>query len=125
MKIMIIDDDPLHLSSLKTSLKVRNYECKGYLNPFSALEAFRLDQFRVVITTAKMLSISKGEVLNRIRALSPGSDVILINELNDMKYKPADEAAISATIRKPVIITELIHLLEKIERKAETQPNEP
>ena len=116
MKILIIDDDPLHLSSLETSLSVRGYECRSFLCPVSAIDAYRDEDFDAVITAVKMLEISGEEVLESILDIDPEARVILITGFNEITIDPGNRKGIFAFFRKPVIIEELVGTLEKIEK---------
>ena len=116
MKILIIDDDPLHLSSLETSLSVRGYDCRSYLSPVSAIDAYRNGDFDVVITAVKMLGISGEEVLESILGIDPEAKVILITGFDDIKIDPGARKGIFGFFRKPVVIEELIEKIERIEK---------
>ena len=124
MKILIIDDDPLHLSSLETSLKVRNYECMSILSPVSAIEAYRKEHFDVVITAVKMLEINGEEVLKMVLGINPEAKVILIIGFCDVKIKVGKDDGIYDFFCKPIVIDELIHTLEKIEEEKAVNESE-
>ena len=122
MKILIIDDDPLHLSSLETSLIVRNYQCRSFLSPGAAIEAYQSEPFDVIITAVKMLEITGEEVLKKVRRINPKAKVILITGFDDVKIKAGERSGAYAFFRKPIVINDLIHTLEKINGKAALKP---
>jgi len=116
LKILIIDDDQLHLSSLETSLTVRGYECKSFLNPLSAIEAYGSEVYDAVITTVKILEISGEEVLESILKVNSEAKVILITGVDMSLDKAGIRRGIYAYFRKPIMMDELIAVLEKIEK---------
>jgi len=116
LKILIIDDDPLHLSSLETSLSVRGYDCRSYLSPVAAIDAFRNGGFDAVITAARMLEISGGEVLESILGIDPEARVIFITGFDDIRIDPDIKREVFGFFRKPVVIEELIDKIERIEK---------
>ncbi len=118
MKVLIIDDDPLHLSSLETSLTVRGYECKSFLNPTSAIEAYGNECRYVVITTVKVLEISREEVLESILEVNPEAKVILITDFDDAINISGARKGIYAYFRKPIMMDDLVTALEEIEKLA-------
>ena len=115
MKVLIIDDDPLHLSSLETSLTVRGYDCKSFLNPLSAIEAYGNEHPDVVITTVKILEVSGEEVLESILKVNPEAKVILITGFDEVINKTSTRKGIYAFFRKPLMMDELILVLQRIE----------
>lgn len=115
MQVLIIDDDPLHLSSLETSLTVRGYECLSFLDPVSAIAAYNERCNYVVITTVKILEISGEEVLESILTVNPEAKVILITDFDDAVNKSTVRKGIYAYFRKPIMMENLIITLQKIE----------
>ncbi|NQS98060.1 MAG: response regulator [candidate division Zixibacteria bacterium] len=117
MKILLIDDDSLHLSSLKTSLEVRNYKCISFLCPVSAIEAYRKEHFDVVITAVRMLEITGEEVLKTVHNINPDAKVILIVNFDDVRINIMKDDGVYALFCKPIVIDELVRILEEIEEK--------
>lgn len=107
MKILIIDDDPLHLSSLETSLWVHGHECKSYLSPVSAIDAYREEEFDLVIAAVKMYEISGEEVLESILEINPEARIIFITGFNDVEIEPGTKKGVIGFFRKPIAIEEL------------------
>ena len=116
MKILLIDDDPLHLSSLEISLKVRDYQCRSFLRPLQAIESYRSERYDAVISAVKMLEISGEKVLKAVLDINPEAKVILITGFDDVNIDVGDGTGAYAFLRKPLKIEELVTTLEKIER---------
>ena len=114
MKVLLIDDDPLHLSSLETSLSVRNYQCLSFLSPLKAIEEYRRETFDVVITAVKMTEISGQEVLKTILEINPKAKAIVITGYNEVKIDTNNEPSVFAFFRKPVAIDKLVQILEQL-----------
>lgn len=115
MKILLIDDDPLHLSSLETSLSVRNYACKSFVNSVSALKAYREEHFDVIITAVKSLEKSSEEVLKTVKGINPQAKVILISGFEKPDADVGKNSGVWAYFRKPIVVDDLIGTLKTLE----------
>ena len=115
MKILLIDDDPLHLSSLETSLVVRNYECRSFLNPISAMEAYRNEHFDAIITAVETTEPNGEVVPKSILNINPDAKIIIITSFGNGRIETGKDAGIRAFFRKPIGIDELIRTLENIQ----------
>lgn len=107
-RIMVIDDEKIVGDMAKISLEAEGYAVEAFLDAAPALERLRQQRFDVVVTDYKMKGIDGMEVLRTVRALYPGTQVIMITAFANL------DAAIEALRKdvhdffpKPVKIKEL------------------
>jgi len=107
-KIMVIDDEKIVGDMAKLSLEQEGYVVETFLNAEPALKRLQEEKFDVVVTDYKMKGIDGMEVLKNVKALYPGTQVIMITAFANL------DAAIEALRRdvhdffpKPVKIKEL------------------
>ncbi|HEX9050807.1 MAG TPA: response regulator [Anaeromyxobacter sp.] len=107
-RIMVIDDEKIVGEMAKISLEAEGYAVEAFLDGAAALERLRQQRFEVVVTDYKMKGIDGMEVLRTVRALYPGTQVIMITAFANL------DAAIEALRKdvhdffpKPVKIKEL------------------
>ena len=77
-KILIVDDEPRMVDSLKTLLTMEGYEVVGENNPAEALDLLESSNFDLVIADIKMPQYDGIELLRRAREKDPHMGVILI-----------------------------------------------
>jgi len=141
-KILLIDDEPDILRVLGISLKADGYEVIPALNGAEALEAFAREKPPIVITDIKMPGMDGIEVLEKIKALSPDTEVIIItghgdidNAIESLKYgasdfinKPVRDEALSIALarakEKIVIKRQLKEYTTDLEKKIELATSE-
>jgi signal transduction histidine kinase/DNA-binding response OmpR family regulator len=77
-KILVIDDEPRMVDSLKTLLTMEGYQVVGEHDPIKALQKLDEDDFDLVITDIKMPGHDGIDILTRAHAKDPFMGVILI-----------------------------------------------
>ena len=77
-KILVIDDEPRMVDSLKTLLTMEGYQVVGEHDPIKALKKLDEDDFDLVITDIKMPGHDGIDILTRAHARDPFMGVILI-----------------------------------------------
>jgi two-component sensor histidine kinase len=122
MKLLLIDDEPDVMLSLKDAIEPAGHECVMYQNPLDAIQRFKIDHFDVVITDYKMPQMDGIRVLRSIQSTKPGFPVIILTAFADT---PGAIAAVNtgayAFFQKPVDIKKIFKTLAVIERATLTQ----
>ncbi len=77
-RILVIDDQPALLQVFEMILGGGDYDVVTALDAAAAMSAFQAQPFHLVITDKNMPGKSGLEVLREVRALSAGTDVIMI-----------------------------------------------
>lgn len=112
--ILVVDDEPDMRAALCHVLSRSGYCVESASSGFEALEKFKKDDFRMVITDLKMPEMSGIQVLGEIKKISPQIPVIMItaygtisNAVEAMKegasdylIKPFSSETLEATVRK-------------------------
>jgi PAS domain S-box-containing protein len=118
MKILLIDDEPDILRVLTRSLKADGYAVATALNGADGLALFDNDRTDIVITDIKMPGMSGIEVLKRIKAQDPDTEVIIITGHGDIDSAiEALQYGASDFINKPVRDEALSIALKRAEDK--------
>ena len=114
LPILIVGDEPDMRAALIHALDGAGYSVETASSGFEALDKFKKDEFRLVITDVNMPQMSGFEVLGEIKKISPEVPVVLItadgsvdNAVEAMKrgaedyiLKPFSDEAIQLAIRK-------------------------
>ena len=121
-KIILIDDEPDILRVLGISLKADGYDVIPALNGAEGLEAFSREKPAIVITDIKMPGMDGIEVLEKIKALDPDTEVIIItghgdidNAIESLKYGASD--FINKPVRDEALSIALARAKEKLDIK--------
>jgi PAS domain S-box-containing protein len=119
-KILLIDDEPDILRVLGISLKADGYEVIPAPNGAEGLEAFAREKPPIVITDIKMPGMDGIEVLEKIKEMDPGTEVIIItghgdidNAIESLKYGASD--FINKPVRDEALSIALSRAKEKLE----------
>jgi len=122
LRILIIDDDPGCLDSLKSSLELSGYDCEAFTQPKKAVKAYKKSRHDIIITDMKMPTMTGLEVLKEIKSFNPDAKVIIITAYGDV------ETAIAAVnnhayafFGKPLNFPELMETIEKAEKDHEAR----
>jgi CheY-like chemotaxis protein len=113
-RIMVLDDDVAVCNSLKIYLSKGPWQVEAFTNPYVARQRLEAAQFDIVITDFMMKEMTGIEFLHHIQRLSPGTQVILIsememleefvnnfkNELFDSFAKPVNVKDLKASIKR-------------------------
>jgi len=121
-KILLIDDEPDILRVLGISLRADGYEVIPALNGAEGLKAFSKEKPSIVITDIKMPGMDGIEVLEKIKALDPNTEVIIItghgdidNAIESLKYGASD--FINKPVRDEALSIALARAKEKLDIK--------
>jgi two-component system NtrC family sensor kinase len=119
-KLLLIDDEPDILRVLGISLKADGYEVFPALNGVEGLKAFKREKPPIVITDIKMPGMDGIEVLEKIKALDPDTEVIIItghgdidNAIESLKHGASD--FINKPVRDEALSIALARAKEKLD----------
>ena len=115
-KILIIDDDPAILDSVKAILDSNGYLCFTALNGQDAISLFNKENPNVVLCDMMMESIDEGaKIAKVIKTESPDTPVFLLSSIGDATantISPA-ELGFNGVFQKPVNFDLLLSVIEK------------
>ncbi len=83
-KILVIDDEKPTLMMFRLTLSAQGYDVFTAENGEEGLEAFARERPGIVLTDIKMPGMNGVEVLKRIKAIDPATQVIVITGHGDM-----------------------------------------
>jgi DNA-binding NtrC family response regulator len=116
-KIMVIDDENIVGTMIKSSFEPDGYEVEPFLDPVPALARLKEEQFDVVITDLKMKDIDGMEVLKSIKKDYPQIKVIMITAFASMDAAvEAFRKSVDDFFAKPVKIADLKAAIKKMLR---------
>lgn len=116
MKILLIDDEVDILESLADFLKFGGHDCKPFMNPHEAIDAYKKEKFDVVITDYKMPSMNGIEVSQTIRQHNQNAHIIIMSGWDPLEIYNKIETNNYTFLEKPFSIVELMDALSKIEK---------
>src|SRR5690606_21447245 len=77
-QVVVIDDEPANLESLERILRSDGASVRTFADPRQALGSLRRGDVDVLLTDLRMGSMSGMEVLEAVKILDPGIEVILL-----------------------------------------------
>lgn len=107
-RIMVLDDDASVCNSLKVYLGQAGWQVEAFTNPYVARQRLESARFDVVITDFMMKEMTGIEFLHHIRRLSPGTQVILISQMEMLEdFVKEMKSELFAYFAKPIDVREL------------------
>ncbi len=76
--ILILDDEPIVGERLKPALEKEGHQVEIFVNPYRALERVQEKEFDIVVTDIRMDEMDGIQILERVRAISNRTKVIMI-----------------------------------------------
>ena len=121
-KLLLIDDEPDIVSVLSMSLKADGYDVLTAQSGAEGLAVFEREKPDIIITDIKMPGMDGIEVLEKIKALEPNAEVIIItghgdidNAIEALKFGASD--FINKPIRDEALCIALQRATEKLKIK--------
>jgi len=112
--ILIVDDDANFCNTLSKVLAMKGYQTSTAESGSRALDLLKERQFDVVLMDIKMPVMNGVETFKQIKAIKPGSVVILMTAFSvDDLVRDAIKEGVYAVIRKPFDIDSVINMIEK------------
>jgi CheY-like chemotaxis protein len=113
-KILVIDDEPFVLSTLVDLLGESGYEVLAAQGGQIGLELFEREHPELVLTDMRMPEVNGLEVIARVKALSPGTPVVVLSGAGESEEEALAQGA-AASIGKPILDPdELVRCLEEL-----------
>jgi two-component system response regulator FlrC len=111
-RVLLIDDDPLMLDTLRGLLVASGYEVETATGGEEGLERYRRERFDCVITDARMRGVSGLIVCRAIKDQDPGAHVVL---LTGVEHDPEElrAAGVDRVLLKP---TRRANILDAVRR---------
>jgi len=107
-RLLVVDDEPIVGKRLKQVFGKIGFEVETYTDSASALAAIKDKSFDIVVTDLKMEGIDGIEVLKRVRAMNPGTQVIIITGYaSPDTAELAQKHGVFAFLAKPFRLDEL------------------
>lgn len=124
--VLVVDDDPTILRTLRINLRARNYEVEAVTNATDALSAFEDAPPDLVVLDLGLPDLDGLEVLRRIRRTSRIPVIVLsARQESDDKVEALDEGA-DDYVTKPFGMDELMaRIRAAIRRGSEPLPSTP
>ena len=117
-QILIVDDDPLILNLLATSVTSFGYRCATARDGQEAVEILARNEFAMVVTDMTMPRMDGMALLKHIKEHYPRTDVIVVTGYTEtFSYTEVIRAGASDFISKPFNIDELEAKINRVARE--------
>jgi DNA-binding NtrC family response regulator len=112
--VMILDDEPIVLERLRSTLEKVNLDIETFTDPNDAIKRFAEKKFQILITDLKMKELDGIEVLKLVQKVSPETKVIIITGFATVeKAREALKIGAYDFIAKPFKLSQLRDLVIK------------
>lgn len=109
LKILLVDDDMLSLTSMGKALKLNGFDVDMFSDPEKAWTAFQLSKYHFVFSDIMMKPIDGIDFLKKVKEISPLTNVFLFTGFfTETKQKEAIMYGAERVYSKPVPIKEII-----------------
>jgi DNA-binding NtrC family response regulator len=117
--ILVVDDLFTDREVLKDLFEQRGFKCASAEDGYQAVELFKAGKPDVVLVDIKMPGMDGFEVLEKIKQMSPGSDVIMMSAyLNEGYLEKALKLGALTCMCKPLKIDNIIDVVDKLKKEA-------
>jgi len=114
INILVIDDDPVMRSLLKSFLSLRKFNVECVMTETEAMKALSLDHVDIVITDLKIPGIDSVQLLRKIKGIRPGIKLIAMSGDTSFDRLPQDIKAATPFIHKPFKLQEIEKLIREL-----------
>ncbi len=121
-RVLLVDDEPEILASLRRTLRACKYEITCVNDPREAIELLSKQSFDMLVSDIDMPIVDGHAVMARARALQPGMIRVFLSGTGSMgaAVKAINEGEVYRFVPKPFDADELRRILkEALARKAE------
>jgi len=116
-RILVVDDDPQILRTVRTNLTGRGYEVTTAPNGETAVEILSAEAIDLVVLDLSLPGMDGQEVIRRVRAFSEVPILVLsVREAQDEKIAALDAGA-DDYVTKPFAMGELLARMRALERR--------
>ncbi|NOY70181.1 MAG: sigma-54-dependent Fis family transcriptional regulator [Deltaproteobacteria bacterium] len=113
-RILVVDDDAGHLSTLETIIRSWGYPVDGAVDGETAVTAVKKTPYDLVITDVRMAAMSGIEALTRIKAYNPSLPVLIMTAYSSIDSAvEAMKAGAYDYLTKPLDFDELKLVIER------------
>jgi two-component system, NtrC family, response regulator AlgB len=113
--ILLVDDEPNILKTVKIGLESSGFEVTAFMNPLQAVEALRFRLFDLAFFDLKMQPIDGMELLKQTRRLSPETSVVIMTAHGSVDSAvEAMKLGAQDYLQKPFEFSELQHVVERV-----------
>jgi len=117
--ILVVDDLLTDREVLKDLFDQRGFKCASAEDGYQAVELFKAGKPDIVLIDIKMPGMDGFEVLEKIKEMSPESDVIMMSAyLNDKYLEKALNLGALTCMCKPLKIDNIIGVVDKLKNQA-------
>jgi DNA-binding NtrC family response regulator len=115
VRILVVDDDLIFGKSFTTILKDKGYNVEWVNSGNSAIAQLENKYFDIVFLDVKLPDINGAEVLKRVKAISPKTNVIMITAFSfDEFAEELIQSGAFAYFNKPFDISLAIRAIEEL-----------
>ena len=118
LRVAVVDDEPLALKNIRRIVARDGHEVEAFTNPVQALQRMLQSPFHIVMTDIRMPQMSGMELLERIKARFPETQVILFTG-----YASVDDAVKAIKkgafyyVEKPLTPDKILSVLKRAVEK--------
>ncbi len=112
--ILVIDDDPVMRSLLKSFLSLRKFKIECVTTELEAMNVLIQDHIDIVITDLKIPGIDSVELIRKITQTKPGVKLITMSGDTSFDKLPKDIKANMPFIHKPFKLQDVEKLIREI-----------
>jgi two-component system response regulator HydG len=114
IRILVIDDEPLHAQAIAESLERVGYDCAVVTSGEAGARKVDEDDFGIVLTDLRMEDMDGMAILRKARQVSPDTEVVVITGHADVKSAvDAIKQGAANYLTKPVDLAELRAIVDK------------
>ncbi len=114
INILVIDDDPVMRSILKSFLSLRKFKVECVMTEPEAMNTLNRDHVDIVITDLKIPGIDSIQLLRKITSIRPGIKLIAMSGDTSFDKLPQDIKAATPFIHKPFKLQEIEKLIREL-----------
>ena len=115
-RLLILDDEPIVVKRLKPAFQKAGYDVAVFTDSAAALAAFEQNPAHIVITDLKMEGMDGIAFLDRIKAVSPDTGVIVITGFATLETaKESFHKGAFDFVAKPFKLADILDVVARLE----------
>jgi DNA-binding NtrC family response regulator len=115
-RLLILDDEPIVVKRLKPAFQKAGYDVAVFTDSAAALAAFERNPAHIVITDLKMEGMDGIAFLDRIKAVSPDTGVIVITGFATLETaKESFHKGAFDFVAKPFKLADILDVVARLE----------
>jgi DNA-binding NtrC family response regulator len=115
-RLLILDDEPIVVKRLKPAFQKAGYDVAVFTDSAAALAAFEQNPAHIVITDLKMEGLDGIAFLDRIKAVSPDTGVIVITGFATLETaKESFHKGAFDFVAKPFKLADILDVVARLE----------